>query len=361
MLIAQHLRIAEGDHFVHLNCGNGLSGAVAASLGAERITLTDRNIVSVEASARTTKLNDIDRSQVFHSHGLAGAHDVLVNINDADVVAIRLPHDRLSQLQLLVDAFRLLREGGICYVSGATNEGVKPAIRTMKKLFGATVMLAQKDGHHLVRAVKRGPEPLDPGLLQNTMLDAGSFSESLIEVRGQSVVSVGRPGVFSWQHADEATNLLAKHMRVGGEGSLLDIGCGSGIVGTIASRISGQPLCMLDADSEAVRCAEMTARKAGLNKARIVASDVTSAVTNEIFTTVLSNPPFHIGKATNLVVPEQFILEAFEVLEPGGDLQIVANRTLPYESMLQAVFGNYVVLHDGQRFKVLQAVKKDLE
>ena len=358
MLIAQHLRIADGDHFVHLNCGNGLSGAVAASMGAERITLADRHVVAVEAAARTAENNGFEQGQVVHSHGLAGSAHLRVGIGGADVVAIRLPLDRLSQHQLFADAFTLLREGGTCYVAGATNEGIRPAARAIAKLFGAVVMIAQKDGHHLIRAVRTGNPPLDPDLLHDPALRSDSFSEVPVEVRGERVRTFGRPGVFSWQHLDEATDLLAEHMIVGRDGGMLDIGCGNGVVGTVASRVSGQPLCMLDVDSEAVRCAKLTATHAGLNSFRVMASDVTTAVTCETFATVLSNPPFHVGKATNLVVPKQFIIEAFDVLEPGGNLQIVANRTLPYEAMLQTVFQNYDVRHDGRRFKVLQSVKR---
>jgi len=68
---------------------------------------------------------------------------------------------------------------------------------------------------------------------------------------------------------------------------------------------------------------------------------------------VVTNPPFHIGKATTLMVPAQFIRDAKAVLVPGGKLFVVANRTLPYESIMMEHFGNMRTVHNGRRFKVL--------
>jgi 16S rRNA (guanine1207-N2)-methyltransferase len=73
---------------------------------------------------------------------------------------------------------------------------------------------------------------------------------------------------------------------------------------------------------------------------------------------VVTNPPFHVGKATDLNVPLQFIQESWEVLATGGRLFLVANRTLPYERVIRHRFGNIATLHDGPRFKVLAAVRQ---
>ena len=100
-----------------------------------------------------------------------------------------------------------------------------------------------------------------------------------------------------------------------------------------------------------------TIEVAGVKNASVVVSDVASAVIDERFDVVVSNPPFHVGKATNLELPLQFIRDAFEVLNPKGRLYLVANRTLPYESMIAEQFGSVQTVHDGVRFKVLSAIK----
>ncbi len=114
---------------------------------------------------------------------------------------------------------------------------------------------------------------------------------------------------------------------------------------------------MVDADVEAVRSAARSAHANGVAHFRALASDVASAVIDERFDVVVTNPPFHVGKATDLDVPLRFIEDASRVLAPGGRLYLVANRTLPYEQAIHRRFGNIANLHDGPRFKVLSATR----
>ena len=88
-----------------------------------------------------------------------------------------------------------------------------------------------------------------------------------------------------------------------------------------------------------------------------LASDIAGAVLDERFDVVVTNPPFHVGKATDLDVPIQFINDAHNVLASGGRMFLVANRTLPYEQAIKRRFGNVSNVHDGPRFKVLSAVR----
>ena len=113
---------------------------------------------------------------------------------------------------------------------------------------------------------------------------------------------------------------------------------------------------MVDADAEAVRSARRTAECAGV-ESTVLPSDVASAVLGQRFDVVVTNPPFHVGKATDLSVPLQFIEDAWTVLAPAGRLFLVANRTLPYEREVLQRFGNLATEHDGRRFKVLSAVR----
>ena len=179
-----------------------------------------------------------------------------------------------------------------------------------------------------------------------------------VTLRGMPITVYSRPGVFSWDHVDEATALLAEHMIVNAAESVLDLGCGSCGLGVTAARLSGTGrVRLVDADVEAVRSTRGTIEVSGQKNCSVEISDVASAVIHERFDVVLSNPPFHVGKATNLELPQQFIRDAFTVLNPGGRLYLVANRTLPYESMIETQFGKVTTVHDGQRFKVLSAVK----
>jgi 16S rRNA (guanine1207-N2)-methyltransferase len=355
ILLAQHVRVAKDDTVVYLNSGNGLAPAVGAISGlARRVISTDRNIVSVHATQRTIAANPGARVEIIAGHGTYGIDDSLI----ADSVAIRIPHEKLALVQLLFDAFRILRIGGTCYISGANNEGIKSATKLLERAFGNSTLLAYDSGHRIVFAVKESEAPADEEVFDSPFLDSDTFHEIDVLMRGESFRIYSRPGVFSWDHLDEATEILAEHMMVLPGASVFDLGCGSGPLGILASRLSGGgPLVMVDADVEAIRSAKKSAEGSGVKNFRALPSDVAEAVIDERFDLVVTNPPFHVGKQTELSVPMQFIEDAWEVLAPGGQLFLVANRTLPYETPIRRRFGNALMVHDGRRFKVLTANK----
>jgi 16S rRNA (guanine1207-N2)-methyltransferase len=115
---------------------------------------------------------------------------------------------------------------------------------------------------------------------------------------------------------------------------------------------------MLDADADAIRCAQRTARLAECSNVDVRASDVCRAVAERTFDVVVSNPPFHLGKGTDLAIPRAFIEQAHARLHRGGRLYLVANRTLPYERLIAEVFGEVRTAHDGRRFKVIGGVRR---
>ncbi len=353
-LLAENLEVATGDVAVHMGSANGLAAVVSASRGAGRIVLTDRNILSAEATRRTMMANDVANAQVLASHGSYRIPGDVV----ADFVAIRIRPEKLPLVQQLVDAFHLLRDGGRCYVAGATNEGIKPAAKLLEQVFGSSAVLAYDKGHRLVAAEKKSKAPGKMEGIDAGLLNPEQFHEFDATLRGTHLKLYSRPGVFSWEHVDEATEILASAMEIPVDASVLDLGCGSGGLGISASILSGGgAVTMVDADMEAVRSAHRSAVAADIRNYRTLPSDVASAVIGERYDVVVTNPPFHVGKQTELAVPLQFIEDAWQVLVPGGRLFLVANRTLPYEAAIRTRFGNVTNAHDGPRFKVLSATK----
>ena len=322
---------------------------------ADSVWSTDRHVSAIDGAARALRF-----AGVTNGHALAGLGAyMLADAVKPTIVVIRVPREKAALLQLLLDAFRVMQVGGRCLIAGATNEGVKTAARLMQELFGNSVVAGRESGHRIVVATKRGDGPADMSSFMDPLLDADKFKEVDVTLRGFRFTMSTRPGVFSWEHIDEATSILAEVIQIPEGASVLDIGCGAGALGVVAARLSGSgDVCMVDADVEAVRCARRTADNAGVGTARVLTSDVASAVIDERFDVAITNPPFHSGRATDLDLPGRFIRDAWTVIRPGGALFLVANRTLPYEGMIKTTFGNVACAHDGGRFKVLAATRR---
>ncbi|MBL0940979.1 MAG: class I SAM-dependent methyltransferase [Gemmatimonadaceae bacterium] len=343
-------------------CGNGLVAAVLQSRGWA-VTACDRIITNAQAARRT--LGDVDNAtnaelRVHHAP-LFGADATDASLQ---LAVIRLPTDRISTQLMLDEAFRTLAVGGVCLLAGANDEGAKTAARTMAACFGNAEVEAQHSGHRLLKAIKRTVTPAD-GWSAAPWADFDHWHiADGPSVRGvdRPLQIFARPGVFSWEHLDEATAILASCLDVTTGESVLDLGCGAGVLGVLSALANGGGrVLMLDADSDAVRSAQRTAEAAGVamgpRHAEVRASDVASAAGDERFDVVVSNPPFHLGKATDLLVPAAFIDESHERLNSGGRLLLVANRTLPYERLIAERFGAVRTVHDGRRFKVLGATR----
>ncbi|MCA0377516.1 MAG: class I SAM-dependent methyltransferase [Gemmatimonadetes bacterium] len=355
-------------HVVVLGSGNGMVAAVAAAHGAS-VAAFDRYAPHAEATRRTLDAagqrtdgaqdGHIDDRRAWHAQVAVG------HLGDgaAACVLIRLPTDRASAQLLVAESVRLLAPDGVCLLAGANDEGAKPAARHLAERFSDVRVDAQHSGCRLLVArgiVRTTPPSVDDA---TRWLDLDAVRELHVSLAGEATTLCTRPGVFSWEHLDEATAILSEILRaqaiISPGQSVLDLGCGAGALAVVAGRLNGDAWVLaVDADSEAVRCTALTAARAGLRQVQAQAHDVVDGVGDVAVDRVVSNPPFHLGKGTDLTLPRAFIAAAHAALVPGGEALFVANRTLPYEALIEARFGTVRTVHDGRRFKVLAGTRR---
>ncbi|MDP2608220.1 MULTISPECIES: class I SAM-dependent methyltransferase [unclassified Oceanobacter] len=160
------------------------------------------------------------------------------------------------------------------------------------------------------------------------------------------------PGVFSQGSLDKGSELLLAQLKPL-HGNVLDLGCGSGLLGiSQALRSTDINLTLADTDAFALRSSALNAARMGV-KADIVASDGLGQV-NGYFDTIISNPPFHAGKETDYQFAEQLFANARKQLRAGGKLWIVANRHLPYEEWAARCFSQVEEVATANGFKILR-------
>lgn len=168
------------------------------------------------------------------------------------------------------------------------------------------------------------------------------------------------PGMFSHGVIDKGSALLVPHMEKIVFGNVADLGAGWGYLAAqclkFADRIKS--IDLYEADYEALEAARG-------NLERLSASvpisfnwfDVTSEKMAGIYDTVIMNPPFHEGRATDVSLGQAFIAAAASRLKPGGRLLMVANRQLPYETTLKGLFKTVTLLEEAGGFKIFDAKK----
>ncbi len=186
--------------------------------------------------------------------------------------------------------------------------------------------------------------------------DRRVFETTLRDVRLRLMSDAG---VFSRDGVDYGSRALIEHMEFPADAKVLDIGCGYGPIGLVAARLAPQGhVKLIDINERAVELARLNAEANGISNVSFAQSDLYEAVREDSFDIILSNPPIRAGKA----VVHQVFSEAFERLNPGGELWIVIQNKQGAPSArakLEEIFGEEEVAEvaKDKGFRIYKAKK----
>ncbi|WP_456466678.1 class I SAM-dependent methyltransferase [Methanopyrus sp.] len=175
-------------------------------------------------------------------------------------------------------------------------------------------------------------------------------------IRGMEFRFLTAPGVFSWRRVDKGTLLLAESAPFDRVGSVLDLGCGYGVLGIVAARVMGEGRVVLtDVNPRAVWLARRNVELNGVGDvAEVRRGDLYGPVEGESFELIVCNPPVREG----LRVVNKIIEEAPGYLTEDGELWLVVRRRMGAERVrdrMAEVFGSVEVAARGSGYWVLRA------
>ena len=163
-------------------------------------------------------------------------------------------------------------------------------------------------------------------------------------------------GVFSKNELDKGSELLIESLLPIDLGkSLLDLGCGIGVIGlTLAYFHPGLNVCLTDVNTRALGLCSVNAKSLRLSqKVTVLQSDIYTKVEGK-FDSIVSNPPIRAGKK----VTYEIYKGALEHLNDGGSLYIVIRKqqgALSVKSYLEQLFGNVTVLAREKGYFILKS------
>ena len=226
-----------------------------------------------------------------------------------------------------------------CWIAGANDAGGKSVGKACQALASST------EKTDSARHCSLWQLTLNSSTGFNWLKQAASFPYD-----GQSYMTL--PGVFSHGTLDQGTALLLEHVPAPAHGRLLDLGCGSGVIGlSMKAREPALDVTLADIDAFAIRSSQLNSARLNL-PADILASDGLADISGS-FDYIFSNPPFHLGKDTNYSFARNLFRQGRQHLTMGGQLWIVANRHLPYEEWAQEEFADVQILAQENGFKLL--------
>jgi 16S rRNA (guanine1207-N2)-methyltransferase len=165
-------------------------------------------------------------------------------------------------------------------------------------------------------------------------------------------------GIFSSDHIDPGSQLLADHLPAHLHGHVADLGAGWGFLSdAVLKRCPKiERLDLFEADSRALACARRNLADHE-REFHFHWHDVTTGLPG-VYDAIIMNPPFHTGQATDVDLGRAFLKVASASLKRGGKLLLVANRQLPYEAALEASGLAWRKIAEDRVYKILFADKR---
>jgi 16S rRNA (guanine1207-N2)-methyltransferase len=157
-----------------------------------------------------------------------------------------------------------------------------------------------------------------------------------------------RPGMFSSSNIDKGTELLLQTIKPVVGKSVLDVGCGSGVIGVVAAA-RGASVSLLDVDARAIKLAKRNIELNGYRGDTYLALQPYECESNR-FDIVLSNPPTHSGSKTL----QQLFAEMVRVSKE--QVVIVIREHLNYEKWLVKL-GHINIMARTDGYKIIQIQK----
>lgn len=341
LLLAQYAEVAPDKQVLVMHGGGAL--AIWASRQGAQVAYYDHDLLNVQLARRMAQENKVT---ITIKEGA-----FLTEKSCYDTILLTIPKGRALARLLLNTAWHALKPEGRLFLAGRNDTGAKAVLADARKIFGHLATLGSKARHRVGVAIKAAATSHTAQPPSNTL------PLQQITLAGLQISTL--PGVFSADGLDEGTALLLSHMdaTLCKNREVLDVGCGYGIIGLKAAQLGAVHCDLSDINLLALECAQQSRSVNTLTQCKVIASDLYADLSTTTYDLILSNPPFHAGHAVDTQAAEALITGAWERLKPDGCLWIVANRFLPYDRLIESVFGSVRIVDQNTRYWVLEGRK----
>ena len=258
-------------------------------------------------------------------------------------VLVAATRSKEETLGLIAEALAETQPGGLVAVDAQKTEGAEALLKACKRALDVEDVISKAHGKLFTL---RRPETLPETV-------AGWAKAAAARPGGGGFVT--RPGIFSSDGADPGSVLLADHLPDALKGRVADLGAGWGYLShRLLALEAVTQLDLVEAEHAALESARANITDP---RAHFLWEDATSWRPGAVYDAVISNPPFHTGRAADASLGQAFIRTAAAILKPGGQFWMVANRQLPYERTLEAAFREVETVAETPAYKIFRAAR----
>jgi len=266
-----------------------------------------------------------------------------------DLALLKLPKNLSFLEDELAHLSGLLKPGAPLVCGVMVKHQSTGAFDLLNRFIGPTsTSLAKKKARLIFAALEKAP--------------ASSPHPREVRLDGFEKPYLHHSNLFSRERLDIGTRFLLEHLPQGGFESVLDLGCGNGILG-ISARLANPGVKVIFSDESAMAIASARA-----NWLRFFPQDGQDAEFHwtHAFESgqpasvdlVLCNPPFHQGTAVGDSISRKIFQDARRALRPGGSIRVIGNSHLHYPAILERIFGNSAVVAKNSKFTIVDAIRE---
>ena len=170
---------------------------------------------------------------------------------------------------------------------------------------------------------------------------------------GQSMAFASWPGTFSYGRMDKGARAMLEVAEVKPGDHVLDMGCGNGAVGCLASDWVGPngKVTFVDSNLRAMALTQYNAESNGVINANYIATSKMEGILTNSIDVALANPPYY----ANSDVAQMFIARAREMLKPGGQFYLVTKMPVQTIPEVVDVFDGEVETIENRGYTILIA------
>ncbi len=162
------------------------------------------------------------------------------------------------------------------------------------------------------------------------------------------------PGVFSHGKIDKATDFLLRSIEFSVTDKVLDIGCGSGVIGLIAAKQVSEVECT-DVDTRAVALTDHNIKKLKSQNIKVYGSNQYDSIVTKDFTKIIHNLPAQVAKP----VQQELLKRGVGHLVQGGEFWVICQARLQrfVKREMKEVFSEVKFVGKESHFVIIKGVK----